>query len=337
MKKVLNFFRNWIFNLRIPKYIKANYRNIDKENLNFLKEILISEYFNNVHYSEGVTAKSYLSTDEGKLDLYMHLLGRLEGFRRSVILWLCSIKNLKNSKILEIGCGTGSSTLALAEQGAEVIGIDIDEPSLRVAKKRSILYNVHYDVINKNATSIEQFDKGYFDIIIFFASLEHMTLDERIESIRKAWEILPPNGLIVVIETPNRLWFRDDHTSLLPFFHWLPDQLGFYYSHKSPRTNFYNFSNISTKNIPESFFRLGRGVSFHEFELAIDKKAITDNVVGDLNSFLSNFSLNPITKIKRIFSLEKRYHNFLTKIGKNIANSAFFYSELNLAIVKRKN
>ena len=33
------------------------------------------------------------------------------------------------------------------------------------------------------------------------------------------------NGLLVIVEAPNRLWLEDTHTSELPFFQWLPDNL----------------------------------------------------------------------------------------------------------------
>ena len=45
--------------------------------------------------------------------------------------------NLKNLEILEIGCGTGSSSITLAEQGAKVLGIDVHLESLEVARLRS--------------------------------------------------------------------------------------------------------------------------------------------------------------------------------------------------------
>lgn len=48
---------------------------------------------------------------------------------------------MKNKKLLEIGCGTGSSSITLVEQGANVTGIDVEEGSLQVAKIRAKLLN----------------------------------------------------------------------------------------------------------------------------------------------------------------------------------------------------
>ena len=49
---------------------------------------------------------------------------------------------LEGWRVLDIGCGTGSSTVALAEQGALVTGIDVDAASLRVAHDRCRLYGL---------------------------------------------------------------------------------------------------------------------------------------------------------------------------------------------------
>ena len=109
-----------------------------------------------------------------------------------------------------------------------------------------------------------------FDFIIFYASLEHMTHHERISAIRTTWDMLPPGGLLSVVETPNRLWHTDPHTSLLPFFHWLPDELAFDYSRFSSRPNFRErYDNYDDEQQRLHFLRRGRGVSFHEFVLAI--------------------------------------------------------------------
>ena len=43
----------------------------------------------------------------------------------------------RRSRVLDLGCGTGSLALALAERGCEVMGIDIDEGLLAVAKEKA--------------------------------------------------------------------------------------------------------------------------------------------------------------------------------------------------------
>lgn len=85
-------------------------------------------------------------------------------------------KPIQEATILEIGCGTGSSVVALAEQGAKVIAVDIDENSLSVARERCRVYGVDASFFKANATEVHRLFSGeHFDLIIFYASLEHMT------------------------------------------------------------------------------------------------------------------------------------------------------------------
>src|SRR5947207_646218 len=74
----------------------------------------------------------------------------------------------------------------------------------------------------------------------FYASLEHLTLEERLQAMKRTWQMLSPGGLWCAIEIPNRLWYYDSHTSQLPFFMWLPDELAFAYSRFSPRESYRN-------------------------------------------------------------------------------------------------
>lgn len=218
-------------------------------------------------------------------DLQTHLHGALERDRRTVIPWFDSARPLGNLRILELGCGTGSSTVALAEQGARVTAIDLDEGSLQVARDRCAIYNLEVEFLRLSATDIEaRFGANSFDFIVFSASLEHMTGTERIAALKAAWNVLPRGGILAVVDTPNRLWYFDEHTSMLPFFHWLPNDLAFQYSRYSPRENFagqYDEYNSSTET---EFLRRGRGVSFHEFDIAL-KPSVKLKVLSSLGQY----------------------------------------------------
>ncbi len=258
-------------------------------------------------------------------DLNTHLINRLESDRRRIIPWLNKAKRIKNSKILEIGCGTGASTVALAEQGAIVTAIDVDEGALKVAKERCQVYGLKVDFRMNNATKVHNiFSNSQFDFIIFFACLEHMTLDERLIAMKNTWAMLKKGGLWVVIETPNRLWYFDRHTSQLPFFHWLPDELAFKYSRFSQRNNFQELYREFNPSSKQHFLRRGRGVSFHEFDIAI-KPAKDLNVISSLSTFYR------IPYLLCLSTLERKYETLLRRIYPNI-HRGFFSFSLNLII-----
>ena len=163
--------------------------------------------------------EKFLATQEGERDLSDHLLGRLSNNRYNVIPWIANATgSLKGSRVLEIGCGTGAATVALAEQGALVTATDFNEASLHAARERLAAYDLSADVSCASAAdALRDHKNEHFDLIAFFAVLEHMTLNERLSALREAWNSLAPGGFLVVDETPNRLWYFDSHTSLEHF------------------------------------------------------------------------------------------------------------------------
>ena len=314
---------------RVPKHISERFRSIDKTGMDAIEASLKSNFFSSEDswYDDPL----YLSSREVQEDLKDHVYRRLDRFRQEVIPWLDSSKPLSKSSILEIGCGTGSSTVALAEQGAEVIAIDIVESSLIVAGDRCQVYDLKVDLLNANATEVPDIFSGqHFDFIIFFAALEHMTHHERIIAMKNTWDMLLPGGLWCVIETPNRLWYNDTHTSLLPFFSWLPDDLALAYSQFSPRKRFNCLYREINDDSKLDFLRRGRGVSYHEFELTM-KRAENLDVVSSLPIFLRE--QNPLRKVLWKMTIESRYESLLAQIGPAI-HRGFYQPFLDLIIKK---
>jgi 2-polyprenyl-3-methyl-5-hydroxy-6-metoxy-1,4-benzoquinol methylase len=262
----------------VPAHLSRNFRPHDQSLLDMLRAPLISTY--PPYTPEQLASKWFCD------DLQSHLTGRLENDRLNTVPWLDSVGRLSGARILEVGCGTGCSTLALAEQGAMVTSIDIDGPSMEVARLRCKLYGVNAEIRFANATEISTLFAGRkFDFIIFYASLEHMTHHERLTALAAAWKILEPNALLCVIETPNRLWFQDGHTSLMEFYHWLPDELAFEYSRFSSRASFRDaYREFNEANFTD-FLRRGRGASYHEFHLALGIAPKDLNVVSSLSAF----------------------------------------------------
>ncbi|MBI2967699.1 MAG: class I SAM-dependent methyltransferase [Bacteroidetes bacterium] len=291
-----------LFN-KMPDELKHNYCKFTNEEL---EELSLSVRIN---YQRRPTHLNKELEDCYEKDLNDHLWNRLNDARKRYLPWLKSIKKIRNSSVLEIGCGTGASTLALSEQGADVTAIDIDEGALQVAKDRLRIARQKSEFHLANAIQIKNlFPHKKFDFIIFFASIEHMTIEERIISLSDAWNMLHPSSFLVIVETPNRLWYDDSHTSLLPFFNWLPDELAFMYSKYSGRVDFKDlFRDLNDKNMIH-FIRRGRGFSFHELELSV--KNVKDlNIVSSLDEFENNdcikFTKNQFNYIKLLQTFKK--------------------------------
>lgn len=302
------------------KALPAPYPSLTPEAFADLEAALRGNYF-------ARQPSGYLDTDQGRRDLANHLTTRLQNARSQVVPWLESVIDLNGARVLEIGCGTGSGLVALAERGARVTGVDLDQGALQVARTRCALHDVVATLQVANAIDVrELFGNSTFDLIIFYATLEHMLPEERLQAIADTWSMLRPGDLWCVIETPNRLWHTDTHTAWLPFYHWLPDDLAFKYARFSERTNFRECYDEFTDERRLHFSRRGRGVSFHELHIALGALDAFE-VVSYKNEFLAR--LGWLGKDK----LSDSYATFLKQLAPDV-HEAFLQEYLDLILRK---
>jgi 2-polyprenyl-3-methyl-5-hydroxy-6-metoxy-1,4-benzoquinol methylase len=229
---------------------------------------------------------AYLESDPGRADIRAIVQTRYDECLNHIVPWIDRHRPLKDTTVIEIGCGSGSSTCAIAHHARAVFAYDIDQRSVDSARLRADIIG-HNNITFRAAPpgdilTCAQADCPAPDLILLYAVLEHQHPHERLDTLRRCWGMLPPGGLLVIVETPNRLCYFDAHTSLLPFFSMLPAELAIPYAGRSPRSPF--AESITAAPSPaaahESLARWGRGVSFHEFELAIPH-ALNDILVGD--------------------------------------------------------
>jgi len=106
-------------------------------------------------------------------------------------------KAKRGSKILDVATGTGQQAFAFAKKGYEVIGIDISEAMLSVAKKKNKYKNVKFEVAD--ATNL-RFEDNSFDVSTISFALHDMPLSIREKVLREMVRVTKPQGIIVIAD-----------------------------------------------------------------------------------------------------------------------------------------
>jgi ubiquinone/menaquinone biosynthesis C-methylase UbiE len=104
--------------------------------------------------------------------------------------------------ILELGCGTGRITMALAQMGKRVTGLDISEKMLeRAAKKRAALYTEERERVHLVQGDMAQFDLGEkFKLILMpFRPFQHLLeVREQLACLECTRKHLAPGGRLIL-------------------------------------------------------------------------------------------------------------------------------------------
>lgn len=91
---------------------------------------------------------------------------------------LTKYSNQRPSRILDVGCGTGGHALRLAERGYEILGIDLSEDMLRIAKAKAKAQGdacVRFQRSDARALDLQE----SFDVCIsMFAVMSYQTTNE---------------------------------------------------------------------------------------------------------------------------------------------------------------
>jgi SAM-dependent methyltransferase len=132
---------------------------------------------------------------------------------------------LEGKTVLDFGCGSGASTVALARRCKSVIGFDVDEESIELCRMRLAEHGLESRVRLICANDIEEVKDqiGPVDLVLLCGVIEHLPLtqdDLRRKIVRTLFGMLNPSGHLYVYDTPNRVWPYDFHTTGLWWIPW---------------------------------------------------------------------------------------------------------------------
>lgn len=177
--------------------------------------------FTLVQDSDGLIRQQPSENEQIYLDLAYQIGSQISGlmndngigklYADDFIQYICkNEKNITGKKILEIGCGTGYLLYELQKLGAEVLGIEPGEHGAEGGKKYKI------PVLNRFFNPLEITEK--YDIVIFYAVLEHM--QDAGKFLQDVKTVLKTNGKIVLAVPDCEPYIEAGDTSLLIHEHW---------------------------------------------------------------------------------------------------------------------
>jgi SAM-dependent methyltransferase len=126
-------------------------------------------------------------------------------------------------RVLELGCGPGVVTVALANGGAHVTAVDVSASGLRVTRERAAHYGVA-DRVETLQAPAEQLDfpEGHFDLFFAKSVVHHLIIDDVMP---RVYRFLAPGGKGAIIEPQSNpvLDFAREH---LPYPGKIADEHG---------------------------------------------------------------------------------------------------------------
>src|SRR3989344_654391 len=98
--------------------------------------------------------------------------------------------NLKNTNILDVGCGSGQDAIYYKEKGAEVYGVDISEREIEMAQKLNL---GKFTVGNMNKLD---YKSNAFDHVTSFYALQ--ACNDVQQAILEMIRVAKPGGIILI-------------------------------------------------------------------------------------------------------------------------------------------
>lgn len=115
--------------------------------------------------------------------------------------WIDERESLSSKRVLDVGCGGGILAESMAERGADVVGIDLADAALSVARLHALETGANLEYLAISAEDYAQQHAGTFDVVTCLEVLEHVP--DPASTVAACAALVKPGGR-VYLSTINR-------------------------------------------------------------------------------------------------------------------------------------
>jgi len=145
------------------------------------------------HSSKEFMSKEYFDEVEKKKYLVESHIPNFSNFEK-----------YKNKKVLEIGCGIGTSAVMFARAGADYVGVELSTESLNITKMRFEIFNLKGAFYTLNAENMDIFEDDTYDLVYSYGVIHHAENPEKV--IDEAYRVLKSDGELKLMLYAEDSW-----------------------------------------------------------------------------------------------------------------------------------
>lgn len=155
---------------------------------------------------EGAYTENYYLMDCGGYERFVTTRGeQIDGRLQGV---LCLVDPRPGQKILDIGCGRGELSCALAKQGADVTGLDYSPAAIAIAERTYRAAQAELRLRYRRQDIFEAQDLGTYDKMVMADVVEHIEQDVLEKIFEKLSRALRADGTLIIHTAPNRHYYE---------------------------------------------------------------------------------------------------------------------------------
>lgn len=139
--------------------------------------------------AERIMGRDVTSHERGEDGYFRDLEQQRYRSHRHLLPWINAMAPGKS--VLEIGCGVGLDTFAMATHGLQVTAVDLTEVGVATARQRFLRHRLPADFLAADACHLP-FPQDSFDYVYSFGVLHHVADTEK--SIEEVRRVLKPGG-----------------------------------------------------------------------------------------------------------------------------------------------
>ena len=128
---------------------------------------------------------------------------------------LNQLPDVRDKRILDLGCGQGELSIMLTRLGAEVIGVDLGEKLVELSKEIARINEVECSFRVANITDLP-FDDESFDFVVGIGILHHLPVKGLRDAVDEGHRVLKPGGQAFFLEPIENNKAFDFFQNLIP-------------------------------------------------------------------------------------------------------------------------